>query len=115
MEYNKNKEYNTDIKPLVQELALKCRIANIPCFITVAVTNTENETEYINEAVTPYSVGLKLTDDKIVDHINVFNGFRTVPATSVYNKVATKLHDTENDNDNMKWADGLDIEEIIPD
>lgn len=116
MEYNKNKEYHEEIEPLVNELTLKCRIANMPCFISVAVENTKENTSYINDAVTPHSVNVKLTNDKIADHMNVLNGFRTVPSVSTYSKVATKLHDTEEKPmDNMSWTDGLDIEEIIPD
>lgn len=109
MEYNNEKVYKDTIKEQVSELIMKCRIAKIPCFISIAVGNTSDSTAYINEAVTPNSLGVKLTDDKISQHINVMNGFKTVPYSE---NLGDNGIDISNESD---WMDYTSVEEIVPD
>lgn len=53
--------------------------AGIPFFFFAAVENTGEKTDYICETITPGSMGLRLTDDKFADHLNIqHQGFVTV-------------------------------------
>lgn len=53
--------------------------AGIPFFFIAATENTEDKTDYFCETITPGSMGLRLTDDKFADHLNIqHQGFVTV-------------------------------------
>ena len=53
--------------------------AGNPFFFVAAVENTGEKTDYICETITPGAMGIRLTDDKFADHLNVqHRGFVTV-------------------------------------
>lgn len=53
--------------------------AGIPFFFVAAVENTGEKTDYIFETITPGAMGIRLTDDKFADHMNIqHQGFVTV-------------------------------------
>ena len=53
--------------------------AGIPFFFISATENTEDKTEYFCETITPGAIGIRLTDDKVADHLNIqHQGFITV-------------------------------------
>ena len=55
--------------------------ARIPFFFAAAVENTEEDTKYLCEVITPNSIGRLLTNDKFADFLNILNnGFVTVPS-----------------------------------
>jgi len=55
--------------------------ARIPFFFIAAIENTEDKTEYFCETITPGTMGIRLSDDKFADHLNIQNhGFTTIPA-----------------------------------
>lgn len=112
MDYNKNKIYKEKIKEQVDNLILTCRTEGVPCFISVAVSNKDMETEYISESITPNSLGINLHDDRISDHINVLNGFKTVPFTELYDKI--KENPKEKEQLLKDWSKGVEFEEITP-
>lgn len=107
MEYNKETNYNEKIKEKVDSLLLACRVEGIPCFVSVAVANDNKKTLYKSDSITPNSLKVKLTDDKISSHINVLNGFKTVPYTEIYKE-------KNEGSEAVVWAEGVDFEEIIP-
>lgn len=45
--------------------------AGIPFFFIAATKNTEDKTEYLCETITPGAIGIRLTDDKFADHLNI--------------------------------------------
>lgn len=110
MNFNKKKGYEQNIKEKVDALILECRKEQVPCFISVAVANNEKETVYNNLAVTPNFLNMNLSDDKIADHINVMNGFKTVPYTELYDRNKTVVDEEEYKD----WSEGQEFEEIIP-
>lgn len=53
--------------------------AGIPFFFIAATENTEDKTDYFCETITPGAMGIRLTDDKFADHLNIqHQGFVTV-------------------------------------
>ncbi|MCI9534795.1 MAG: hypothetical protein HFG53_08290 [Lachnospiraceae bacterium] len=45
--------------------------AGIPFFFIAATENTEDKTDYLCETITPSAMGIRLTDDKFADHLNI--------------------------------------------
>lgn len=66
VEYDKTKEYENNVEPVVAKLKEVCTLARIPMFVTCAVKNNMKETKYKNEIVHGI-VGIKLRDDRIAD------------------------------------------------
>ena len=81
--YNKTKEYNEQIKPLLEKLDMACERLSVPYFATFATENSDTETKYQNSSRTPAPLKLELADNKIIDHIKVLNGFEVVSAESI--------------------------------
>lgn len=78
MTYNKSSIYHSEIEPLVQKLSVLCYEKGLPCFISVALSNTEEgHTEYASELISPDKVRVALNDDHISRHVNILNGFQT--------------------------------------
>lgn len=75
-----------------QQFFRELNAARIPFFFAAAVANTEKETEYYCEAITPGSMGLKLADDKFADFLDIRNeGFIAVPSTDLTSEGAQAL------------------------
>lgn len=75
VEYDKIKEYENNIEPVVAKLKEVCTLARIPMFVTCAVKNNSKETKYKNEIVHGI-VGIKLRDDRIADILLRISGFK---------------------------------------
>ena len=69
--------FETEIKPLAEEIRDLCSRLRIPMFAAFCVYDDEKETKYENFAAGSASQGIKLTRDEIIKHINVANGFDT--------------------------------------
>lgn len=74
--YNKRSESEEKIRPLMRKLKAICTDWKLPMFVTVAVKNDENGTEYMSESV----VGIASTKSKerlrissILLHLNGFD------------------------------------------
>jgi len=62
-----------------KEFFYELNASRIPFLFIAATKNTEDKTEYFCEAITPGAMGIHLSDDKFVDHLNIQNhGFITV-------------------------------------
>ena len=73
--YDKNKEYLEEIAPIIKELKIACNLLKLPLFLTVAVANNEEGTEYKNDAIHA-SADVCLKEDRIADIILLLNGFQ---------------------------------------
>lgn len=69
--------YETEIKPIIEQLAVACHDNNIPMFVTVAIENTKEGTTYKSKIIDPDFLETSLTDDKFKDLLNIMNGFQT--------------------------------------
>lgn len=76
--YDKSKDYQTSIAPLVKKLDELCKELSIPYFFSAAVKSSEKETEYVNECRSPITMNIFLKDDLIVDHLKLCSGFRVI-------------------------------------
>ena len=81
--FNKKNYYNEKILPKINELKLLCNNERIPFIIAVPVNSTEKKTEYEYEFIGTNPNEIYLRDDKIVDFINVVNGFDVVPPKKI--------------------------------
>lgn len=76
--YDKKKEYQATVAPLVKKLDALCKELGIPYFFAAAVKSDEEDTEYINEGRSPITLGYYLKEDIIVDHLKLCSGFRVI-------------------------------------
>lgn len=63
----------------LKELLEICQIHQIPMFATVAVENDDNHTVYDNITYSYPARNMELSDDQIIGHILISNGFHAVP------------------------------------
>ena len=75
--YNHEKKYEKKIKVLMDQVEELCLMGGIPFMATFAVSDNGKETKYENYLVSGVDTGLSLTDDHLIEHANVFNGFKT--------------------------------------
>lgn len=74
--YEKNNEFVRKAKCLLNELDELSRLNGIPYFFTAAIANTEQDTDYLTRSRSALTMGLQLSNDHIVDHMLVHNGFQ---------------------------------------
>lgn len=75
--YDKTAEYNSEISEKVKELQKLCTMYAIPYFMSFAVKNSEDKTEYVNEMLSPAAQGIVLHKNNFPNFVNVTNGFST--------------------------------------
>ena len=87
-EFDLTKEYDNEIKPIIDELYKKCIELKMPMFVTCCVKNGDpygkkpkeaNISTYQSESFRTTSSNIKLYDDHINKHLAVLNGFKVVP------------------------------------
>lgn len=84
--FNKEKIYKEEIHPLIVDLLQACNRHEMPLFLAVCDKNDVKGTDYKLEMISPTSNNIILTDDKVVDWVNVYNGF-----TTVYKRTDTEI------------------------
>lgn len=94
--YLKKDFYEEKIKNKVKDIEEICKVEKIPYFMTFAISNDNNKTEYAT-STSGIDINAPLSDDKIVRHINVMNGFSTIPGTSSSNVYEEDLDDLTDD------------------
>ena len=77
-EFNSREAYTAYVAATVKTLTELCYKHKLPLFLTVAVRNTANGTEYLSEYISPAIIDVSLQDDQLSRHVNVMNGFDTV-------------------------------------
>lgn len=75
--YNKKSVYENRIEPIVRDLKVMCMAEDLPMFVSVAVKNDENGTDYINNTVMS-GTGIRLTDNRIAKLLLYINDFDAV-------------------------------------
>ena len=81
--FDKTSVYESLIEEKVNELRRLCGQENIPMFITICLKNNENDTEYVNKAITPVTQGYTLKNDIITKCIDVSLGFDVIAPNSM--------------------------------
>lgn len=79
--YNKKKEFEKEILPLLDEVRKKCMLMQIPFFYSTAVANEDNTTDYVSDGILTGSFDIILYDDKFTNFLLAIQekGFRVVP------------------------------------
>lgn len=77
--YDRKEIYEKNIKKLAEEIYEICKSYGVATFLTFCVYDDGNSTEYKNFINGSKSNGFIFKDDRIRKHINVANGFATVP------------------------------------
>lgn len=79
-EYDCREAYEAEIKEKVKNIMLACDKYKIPMFITFAVANSHETTDYISEILSPTVQGRDLKKDLIAKHALVMSGFEVRPS-----------------------------------
>ena len=79
---NKNIIFDEKIKPKIDEINQICSVYGVPYFASFCLLDSKEGTIYENYMYGSISNGIHLKDDQIRKHINVANGFYTVPPHS---------------------------------
>ena len=78
--YDKTEYFEETIMPMIQKLKAECFAAKIPLFVSCAVKDTGDATEYRNEMISEAQVcDCKLSDNKLTEYAKILNGFIAVP------------------------------------
>ena len=63
----------------IMELLEICQQYQIPMFVSIAVNDDGNETQYFNQMYSAKAHNILLSDDQIEKHVLVAGGFSVVP------------------------------------
>lgn len=77
--YDRQEIFKKYIQKKAEELNELCKTMNIPSFMSFVVKDDGKNTNYKNYIYGSTSNGIYLSDDQIRGHINVANGFQTMP------------------------------------
>lgn len=78
-EYELDKEKKKELERRMTELLEFCQGNKIPMFATVAISNSEEKTEYENIVYGNMAHDIELKDDRIRKHMLIAKGFEAVP------------------------------------
>ena len=92
--YNRQEIFKKYIQKKAEELNELCKTMNIPSFMSFVVKDDGKQTDYKNYIYGSASNGIYLSDDQIRGHVNVANGFQTMPPVDT-----TDMDDYMNDID----------------
>ena len=99
----------------IRDLREYCQRNKMPMFVTVYVPE---KNEYLSDIVSPVSIAAEIDPDKITEHLNVANGFDTVPPKdNLMNIDANGVARRNGENNNEQNGDALrlDVEKYIDD
>lgn len=78
--YDKKNLFDDMVRPAIEQIIQLCALHRIPCFMSFCVKDDGKTSTYANYMNSSVSNGICLTDDQIMKHINVCNGFSTIPS-----------------------------------
>ncbi len=82
--FNLSEQQRKDLDKKLNEVLELCQIYHIPFFASVAVKNSDQETEYNNIVYSAQSHAIRLHDDRIRKYMLIANGnFEVVPGREV--------------------------------
>lgn len=73
--YNSEKLYTDEIKPLLNQIKKICVTNNLPFISCVATANNDTKTTYRYDGVLTGTLGVTLSDNKFAKHLCIANGF----------------------------------------
>lgn len=77
--YDRQEVFKKHIQKKAAELNELCKTLGIASFMSFCIKDDGKETTYKNYIYGSTSNGIRLTNDQIRGHVNVANGFLTVP------------------------------------
>lgn len=77
--YNRQDVFKKHIQKKAEELNDLCKTLGVVSFMSFAVKDNGVSTDYKNYIYGSASNGIRLSNDQIRGHVNVSNGFQTVP------------------------------------
>ena len=81
----------------IEELLEICQLNGVPMFVTVALSDDGEKTEYYNQMFSAAAHDIHLTDDQIAGHILISNGFKAVPKRDYIELNMGEILNTENE------------------
>ena len=99
-DFNKEKEFDSEILPKLLELKRLCNRARIPFFFTACVGNKKDKSTYRSTMISPmeFPTRLNLYDDKISKCLGIMIGFDSVyPQKDVEINVEEEINSAKND------------------
>ena len=83
-EFDKTKEFESKIEPIIRELIKMCKFYEVPLFVTACTKSKKEKTSYRNFHVSTAINNQNLTDDQIRKHVLIANGFEAMqPGTCI--------------------------------
>lgn len=79
LSYDKEKEFEETISPILEKLTHACLANRIPFFCSFCTKNDKKKSEYISEGVSPETLDIQLADNFFDRMLMVVNGFDTIP------------------------------------
>lgn len=79
--YDRQELFKKHIQKKAEEINELCKTFGIVSFMSFCIKDNDKKTEYKNYICGSTSNGVHLADDQIRGHVNVANGFLTVPQT----------------------------------
>lgn len=80
--YTREEAFEHSVQAKAEEVINLCTRLGISTFMSFALRDDGKTTTYKNYMYGSLSNGIRLTDDQIRRHVNVANGFWTIPPTS---------------------------------
>ena len=77
--YNRQEVFKKHIQKKAEELNDLCKTLGVVSFMSFAVKDNGVSTDYKNYIYGSAANGIRLSDDQMRGHVNVANGFQTVP------------------------------------
>lgn len=77
--YDRQEVFKKHIQKKAEEINNLCKSLGIASFMSFCIKDDGVNTDYQNYVYGSTSSGIRLADDQIRGHINVSNGFMTVP------------------------------------
>lgn len=77
--YNRQDVFKKHIQKKAEEVNDLCKTLGVVSFMSFAVKDNGVSTDYKNYIYGSTSNGIRLSNDQIRGHVNVSNGFQTVP------------------------------------
>ena len=76
--YDKKDIYITKLAPIIQQLKDACEESKIPFFVTIAYENTQSDTNYAHNILTPAALGLEIKRNTLINHSKLEKDYQLI-------------------------------------